>query len=238
MLIFDNVTLNFADGPVFERLDLTVEPGQLVALLGPSGCGKTRALKIAAGLIKPTGGRIENRFRRTAIVFQEPRLLPWANARDNAAFALAAMGIERAVSRVRAAELLTSFGFAPADLAKRPAELSGGMQSRVAIARAYAVEPDLVLMDEPFAALDVGLRRDLQDLVRDAVERRGAAVLFVTHDVTEAVRLADRIMVLSPRPARVVYEIGSAPITDPAVIHKAAAALLEKPPVRAALLAR
>ncbi len=238
MLTFAGVSLTYSDGPVFERLDLSVDPGRLVALLGPSGCGKTSTLKIAAGLLEPDRGLVENRFRRTAVVFQEPRLLPWADARDNAAFGLAALGSKRADRQARAADLLTRFGLTSADLAKRPAQLSGGMQSRVAIARAYAVEPDLVLMDEPFAALDVGLRRDLQVLVRHEVERRSAAVLFVTHDVTEALRLADRIVVLSPRPARIVHDAENTPIADPAAVHAAAAALLDQPAVRAALLHR
>ena len=237
MLTFEAVTLSFGDGPVFDRLDLTVEPGKLAALLGRSGCGKTTALRLAAGLLKPDAGRIDNRFRRTAMVFQEPRLLPWASARDNAAFGLAALGMPREERRARAEDLLTAFGFTAADLDKRPAQLSGGMQSRVAIARAFATEPDLVLMDEPFVALDVGLRRDLQDLVRATVDRRGSAVLFVTHDVTEAIRLADRILVLSARPARVVLDRPATPLDDPATIHAAASALLADPTTRGALLA-
>jgi NitT/TauT family transport system ATP-binding protein len=238
MLTFRDVTLGFGDGPVFDHFDLAIAPGRLAALLGRSGCGKTTALKLAAGLVKPEGGRIDNRFGRTAMVFQEPRLLPWASARDNAAFGLAALGVPLKARRARAADLLRSFGFSPADLDKRPAELSGGMQSRVAIARAFATEPDLVLMDEPFAALDVGLRRDLQDLVREIVDRRGSAVLFVTHDVTEALRLADRILVLSPRPARVVLDRPASPLGDPAAIHAAASALLADAAARSALLGR
>ena len=238
MLTFRGVGLGFADGPVFDRLDLAIAPGRLAALLGRSGCGKTTALRLAAGLVKPDAGRVDTRFRRTAMVFQEPRLLPWASARDNAAFGLAALGVGREERRARAGELLAALGFTAADLDKRPARLSGGMQSRVAIARAVVIEPDLVLMDEPFAALDVGLRRDLQDLVRDMVDRRGIAVLFVTHDVTEAIRLADRILVLSPRPARVVLDRPQAPLADPAAIHAAASALFEDPAVRSALLAR
>lgn len=238
MLTFADVRLGFSDGPVFNRLDLVIAPGKLVALLGRSGCGKTTALRLAAGLIRPDAGRVDIRFRRTAMVFQEPRLLPWASARDNAAFGLAARGVPRRERRARADALLTAFGFTAADLDKRPAQLSGGMQSRVAIARAFAIEPDLVLMDEPFAALDIGLRRDLQDLVRETVDRRGSAVLFVTHDITEAVRLADRILVLSPRPAQVVFDRPSQPIAEPAAIHAQASALFEQPAVRSAMLAR
>lgn len=238
MLTFRNVTLDFGDGPVFDHFDLAIAPGRLAALLGRSGCGKTTALRLAAGLVKPDTGHVDNRFGRTAMVFQEPRLLPWASARDNAAFGLAARGVPREARRARAEALLTAFGFARADLDKRPCQLSGGMQSRVAIARAFATEPDLVLMDEPFVALDVGLRRDLQDLVRQTVDRRGSAVLFVTHDVTEAIRLADRILVLSPRPARVVLDRPATPLGDPAAIHAAASALLADVAARSALFAR
>ncbi|MTW14764.1 ATP-binding cassette domain-containing protein [Rhodoplanes serenus] len=238
MLRFERVGLRYADGPVLAGFDLAVAPGELVVLLGPSGCGKTTLLRLAARLAAPSTGRVVNRFARTAVVFQEPRLLPWWSALDNVAFALAARGVAPAERRGRAAALLGRLGFSTADLRKRPAALSGGMQGRTAIARALVVEPDLVLMDEPFAALDVGLRRDLQDLVRGAVDRDGAAVLFVTHDVTEAVRMADRLVVLSRRPARVVHDVRTRPEASPAAIHRAAAALLDTPAVRAALLAR
>jgi NitT/TauT family transport system ATP-binding protein len=237
VLHFHNVSLAYADGPVLSGFDFTVAPGEVVVLLGRSGCGKTTLLRLASGLAAPAQGRISNAFRRTSMVFQEPRLLPWSSALDNVVFALKATGLPDRACRLRAAVLLDRFGFTAADQRKLPAELSGGMQNRVAIARALVVEPDLVLMDEPFAALDIGLRRDLQDLVRDTVARARLAVLFVTHDITEAVRLADRLVVLSPRPARIVYEQRGAPVVDPVAIHQAAGALLEVPAVRTALLA-
>ncbi|RAI46001.1 ABC transporter ATP-binding protein [Rhodoplanes roseus] len=237
MLRFEDVTLRYDDGPVLAGFDLAVAPGELVVLLGPSGCGKTSLLRLACGLAAPSSGRVVNGFGRTAVVFQEPRLLPWWPALDNVAFALAAQGVTRATARHRARALLDRFGFTDADTRKRPAALSGGMQSRVAIARALVVRPDLVLMDEPFAALDVGLRRDLQDLVRAAVTETGLAALFVTHDVTEAVRLADRLVVLSARPARIVHDERNQPRDEPAAMFRAAAALLDRPVVRAALLA-
>ncbi|NVO15182.1 MAG: ATP-binding cassette domain-containing protein [Rhodoplanes sp.] len=237
MLRFENVTLRYGDGPVLAGFDLAIAPGELVVLLGPSGCGKTSLLRLACGLARASHGRIANTFARTAVVFQEPRLLPWWSALDNAAFGLAANGVRTAERRARAAALLGRFGFSATDLHKRPPALSGGMQGRVAIARALMVAPDLVLMDEPFAALDVGLRRDLQDVVRAAVTETGLAALFVTHDVTEAVRLADRLVVLSPRPARVVHDERTSPVDAPSKIHLAAAALLDRPAVRDALLA-
>lgn len=235
MLTLEGVSLAYSDGVVLDRIGLEVRPGELVVLLGRSGCGKTTLLRLAAGTEAPSAGRLVNDFGDTAMVFQEPRLLPWGDALDNAAFGLKARGMARTARRAAAADILTRFGFSAADLRKRPPALSGGMQQRVAIARALAVAPRLVLMDEPFSALDVGLRQDLQGLVRREVDRAGAAVLFVTHDIAEAVRLADRIVVLSPRPARVVADVAHVPVSEPSAIYDAAAALLRRPDVARAL---
>ncbi|MFG1478112.1 ATP-binding cassette domain-containing protein [Xanthobacter sp. V4C-4] len=235
MLQLEGVRLTFADGAVLERIDLQVRPGELVVLIGRSGCGKTSLLRLAAGVQAPSAGVLRNGFGNAAMVFQDPRLLPWADARDNAGFGLKARGVARAARRAAAAGILARFGFTPGDLRKRPAALSGGMRQRVAIARALAVGPDLVLMDEPFSALDVGLRQELQALVRREVERAGTAVLFVTHDLAEAVRLADRIVVLSARPSRVVADLPHTPVSAPGDVYAAAAALMRRPEVAAAL---
>ncbi|MFG1305740.1 ATP-binding cassette domain-containing protein [Xanthobacter autotrophicus] len=240
MLALEGLHLAFGSVPVLAGIDLTVKPGELVVLLGRSGCGKTSLLRLAAGVEAVQGGRVANRFARTAMVFQDPRLMPWADARDNAAFGLKALGMAGAERRATAEVILRRLGLSIADFGKRPAQLSGGMQQRVAIARAFALRPDLVLMDEPFSALDVGLRGDLQALLRAEVEGAGAAALFVTHDITEAVRLADRIVVLSPRPARVVADLPQQPIridAAPGAVFEAAAALLRRPEVAAALAA-
>ncbi len=157
------------------------------------------------------------------------------NALENAAFGMKAAGVPRPERLTRARKILLRLGLAEGDLAKQPAALSGGMAHRVALARALAVEPDLILMDEPFAALEAGLRRRLQDLVRAESERSSAAALFVTHDVTDATRLATRIVVLSPRPARIVADIASTPARDPAEAFEAAAVLLRRPDVAAAI---
>lgn len=234
MLRFDNVGLSFAATPVLDGLNLAISARELVVVLGRSGCGKTTALRIAAGLLPPTHGRLVNTFIRTACVFQQPRLMSWASAVDNAAFGLKALGVGRPERQDRAAELLLRFGLHKRDLSKPPAALSGGMAQRVAIARALAVAPQLVLMDEPFGALDAGLRREMQDMVRAEVTHAGLAVLFVTHDVTEATRLADRIVVLSPAPGRVVADLDQVPATTQAGVFEAAAGLLRHPAVAAA----
>ena len=235
MLTFAGASLSISGEAVLAAIDLDVAPGEFVVLLGPSGCGKTTMLRLASGSLAPTAGRIENRFARTAVVFQQPRLAPWLTALDNAAFGLKAAGVARIARREQARALLRRLGLSDADLMKRPAALSGGMAQRVAIGRALAVKPDLILMDEPFAALEVGLRRRLQGLLRGEVSASGAACLFVTHDVVEATRLASRIVVLSPRPARIVADIASRPARDPAEGFEAAAALLRRPEVAAAI---
>ncbi|ODT43874.1 MAG: nitrate/sulfonate/bicarbonate ABC transporter ATP-binding protein [Methylobacterium sp. SCN 67-24] len=198
-LALERIGHAFLGRAVFENLTLRLDTGEVLALVGPSGCGKTTALQIAAGLVDPLRGRVRREYRRHAVVFQEPRLLPWQRTRDNIAYGLAARGIRReerhAIAAARAAEV----GLHPRDLDKYPAELSGGMRQRAAVARALAVDPEVVFFDEPFTAVDVGLRRVLQDLVITASAREKFAALFVTHDLSEAARLAHRILVMSGR---------------------------------------
>jgi NitT/TauT family transport system ATP-binding protein len=226
MLTFTDVAWGAKDRTMVAGISLGVGKGELAVLLGPSGTGKTTLLRLAAGLIAPQSGTVDNRSARTVMVFQEPRLMPWATALDNVALALESDKVlDRAERRGLAGRWLRRLGFAEDDLAKHPAELSGGMQARVAIARAFVVAPDLVLMDEPFAALDFGLRRDLQLLVRDLVAETGAGVLFVTHDLTETVSLADRILVIAGRPGRIVATLAHRPVADLAAIWTAAAEL-------------
>lgn len=221
--------------PVLAHVDFTVARGELVVLLGASGIGKSTLLRLAAGLVAPTAGKIDNRADRTALVFQEPRLLPWESAVDNAGLPLEGHGLSRRDARDAATRHLRRLGFRDEDLAKRPAQLSGGMKARVAIARAFAIRPDLVLLDEPFAALDLALRRDLQELTRALVADTGVAALFVTHDLTEAVRLADRLLLVAGRPARIVGDIANRPVDDPADVWAAAAALARRPLVAAVI---
>ncbi|OIQ51410.1 Taurine import ATP-binding protein TauB [Pseudodesulfovibrio hydrargyri] len=206
MLTWENVSHDYGTGPVLADVGLRVAPGEVLALAGRSGCGKTSLLNMAAGLLAPTSGHVSNTFSHTACVFQEPRLLPWRRTEDNIGFGLKALGIPRAERTARAHRLAERMGLNPGDLAKYPHALSGGMRQRASLARALAVEPDLLLLDEPFSALDVGLRHELQDLVRSLIDERGLAAVFVTHDLAEAVRLSDRIVILAPSPGRVVLE--------------------------------
>ena len=185
MLELTNISHSYDDLKILENFSLTLAPGQRIALMGPSGCGKTTVLKIALGLLSPTGGTVQSGFRRSAAVFQESRLLPWRTAMENVALVLGDRkdAFPRAMAALEQMELGEAAG-------KYPRELSGGMQQRVAIARALATDPDLLILDEPFKGLDEALR----ERILETVARTGAAVLLVTHDEREAKALGCQIL--------------------------------------------
>ena len=191
---------------VLEEIELTVHAGEAVALVGPSGCGKTTLLNLAAGLLTPWEGRITNSFVRPAMMFQQPRLLPWKRTRENIALGLKAQGMDAVQRNASATQLALKMGLTRDDLDKFPGALSGGMQSRAALARAFAVQPDLLLLDEAFSALDIGLKSELYDLLANERAANASAVLMITHDLMEAIRLADRILVMAGTPGRIVAE--------------------------------
>ena len=201
MLTLTDIAWSAAGRPVIAGLDLVVAPAELVVMLGASGVGKTTVLRLAAGLTRPERGEVNNGFRRTSMVFQEPRLMPWASARDNVALVLDRL--DRATARALADSWLSRLGFTAADGDKRPGALSGGMQARVAIARAFAVTPDLVLMDEPFAALDAQTRETLQSELLRIWDTHKKTIVFITHSLDEAIFLSDRVAVMTQRPGRI-----------------------------------
>ena len=186
-------------GPV----SLSIGAGEVVALVGPSGCGKSTALRLLAGLEGPTRGTLQRAAGRgeTAVVFQAPTLAPWLTAKANVALPLELSGVQRDEANARAAEALERVGLAGAQNA-RPATLSGGMAMRVSLARALVVEPRLMLLDEPFAALDEITRRTLADDVLSLWDASRPAIVFVTHNVEEAVYMADRVAVLTRGPGK------------------------------------
>jgi NitT/TauT family transport system ATP-binding protein len=191
--------------PVLQGVDLTVAPGEFVCLLGASGCGKSTLLNLLAGLAEPTAGRIEVSAERPALMFQEPALLPWLTAAGNVELALRARVVGRAARREEALRLLQLVNLERQD-AKRVHELSGGMRQRVALARALAQDSSVLLMDEPFAALDA-ITRDVlhQELTRIWSEQR-LSIVFVTHNVREAARLGQRVVLMGSRPGRISRE--------------------------------
>jgi len=191
--------------PVLDGIDLTVAPGEFVCLLGASGCGKSTLLSLVAGLDKPTSGTVEVPTGRPALMFQEPALYPWLTAGENVELALRLRGVGRGERKAESVRLLDLVRLQGAH-GKRVHELSGGMRQRVALARALAQEGDLLLMDEPFAALDAITRDVLHDELTRIWSDTGRAVLFVTHNVREAVRLGQRVVLLSSRPGRIARE--------------------------------
>ncbi len=217
--VVENVTKTFptkGGGPAFvaiETVSLTVEEGELISLLGPSGCGKTTLLRIVAGLERKTSGSIRIRGREIleaqrdfGFVFQSPNLMPWRTVLDNVLFTMEILGRRDKAAVTRAHELLELVGLG-AFAKSRPHQLSGGMKQRVSLCRAVIHQPALLLMDEPFGALDELTRMEMHDLLKNIQRVTRATVMFVTHSISEAVYLSDHILVFSKRPARIAERI-------------------------------
>jgi len=205
-VVFDNLTRRFGTTTALDRFSLDIAPGELIALLGPSGCGKTTALRVLAGFERPDIGRIlvddkdvstiPAQHRNMGMVFQSYSLFPNMNARDNVAFGLQIRHQRSTQRRAKANELLDLVGLAD-HVTKYPHQLSGGQQQRVALARALAIEPRVLLLDEPLSALDAKVRAELRDQIRSIQQRLAITTVFVTHDQEEAMSMADRVCVMS-----------------------------------------
>lgn len=197
---------------VLEDIQYRIEKGSFVSIIGPSGCGKTTLLKIVAGLEEASAGRvlldgreISHETDRVGLVFQEYALFPWRTSLQNIEMGLEIMGVEKMERRAAAIEYVKTFGLSGFEN-RYPRELSGGMQQRVAIARTLITNPRVVLMDEPFGSLDSQTRNDLQEFLLQLWQDRGETIIFVTHNVDEAVFLSDQIVVLSSRPGRIIEQ--------------------------------
>ncbi|MEO6276453.1 ABC transporter ATP-binding protein [Roseateles sp.] len=208
ILEFVNVAISFGGQEILSPTDFKVARGEFISIIGPSGCGKTTLLRAAAGFVKPSGGSVQRRgqvierpSREVAFVFQDygRALLPWRTVQGNVELALEAAGVARAQRGPQARAVLDTVGLL-AHAGKFPAQLSGGMQQRVQIARCLAQKPDLLMMDEPFGALDAMTRESLQDELARLVRETGLTVLFVTHDLEEAIYLGDRVVALRAYP--------------------------------------
>jgi NitT/TauT family transport system ATP-binding protein len=210
-LTVQDVTKSFGATPVLTGIDLHVPSRSLTALLGPSGCGKTTLLELVCGLQQPDAGTVD--ARPAVLMPQRDLLLPWMTALDNAALALRIAHERRDAARERARPVFEALGLEGFERA-RPRELSGGMRQRVAFARTLLSGRPVLCLDEPFGALDALTRREMQEWLAGALAREPRTVVLVTHDVEEALRLADRVLVVSPRPGRVVAELPGKPATD------------------------
>ena len=212
MLALKDVGKTYPNGVhALERFSAEIPPGEIIAIIGGSGCGKSTLLRAIAGLDRASTGRvtldnavITSPHAKIGIIFQEPRLLPWLSVADNIGFGLADLPAD--IRRERVASALARVGLADKATAW-PRELSGGQAQRVAIARALVPQPEVLLLDEPFSALDAFTRRDLQDHLLDLWADTRPTLILVTHDVDEAVVLADRVLVMRPRPGRLFQEI-------------------------------
>ena len=212
-LLVQNLCKRFGDKTVLEDINFSIQSGEFVTFVGSSGCGKSTLLRLIAGLDHPSGGRIhvdgspvEGPGPDRGMVFQKYSLYPWLNAADNVAFGMRLQGMTSADVRDRTAYFLEVVGLRDA-ATKLPRELSGGMQQRVAIARALATNPSVLLLDEPFGALDLQNRETMQDFLHKLWQRTGLTVLLITHDVEEALVLAQRVHVLAPNPGRIIRSL-------------------------------
>ncbi len=214
VIAFDNVTLRFGEVLLYAGLNLEVRSGEFLCIVGPSGCGKSTTLRLMAGLLAPSEGAIlvddrpaQEKREDFAFVFQNPRLVPWRNAAENVCLAATLRyGTRQRKAMQRAVRELAKVGLAK-DTQKMPAMMSGGERQRVAIARALMVDPKIILMDEPFSALDLRTRGLMREEILALWRETRKTVIFVTHDVDEALTLADRIAVLSPKPTRLIETI-------------------------------
>ncbi len=197
MITFAAVSKWFDSLQVLREISFQVAQGEIVSIVGPSGVGKTTILRLIAGLIQPDEGRVEVVDAVQGYVFQEPRLLPWRTALDNVAAPLRAQGCSKRQARSLAADWLARVELAGFEH-YHPAELSGGMAQRVSIARAFAVQPRILLMDEPFSNMDVELKASLLVLLQRLIRQLGTTVVYVTHELLEALQLADRLLELTP----------------------------------------
>jgi NitT/TauT family transport system ATP-binding protein len=215
---FDRVSVTLGGQPILTEIDLHIEAGDFVCVVGPSGCGKTTMLRLLGGLLEPTAGEVRYAGKRVAepradiaVMFQDygRALLPWRTVAGNVSLALEALDVPKNERPERIASVLATVGLS-GKAGNYPSELSGGMQQRLQIARCLAQRPQVLLMDEPFGALDAMTRQTLQDEVLAIVAASGATVFFVTHDLEEAVYLGNRVIGLLPHPGRVASDVNVA----------------------------
>jgi NitT/TauT family transport system ATP-binding protein len=201
-----NLNHHFGFTEILKNINFTLNKGEILSIVGPSGGGKTTLLHLCSGLLNVEEGNIKNTFESSSFAFQEGRLLPWKNVIDNIALGLLAKGENKKQSLTLAKDIALKFGLEENDFEKFPKDLSGGMKQRVSFARALVVKPSLLFLDEPFSALDIGLKKELQTHLMEISKKENISILFITHDMMEAIRLSDKILLLKADPGHIVKE--------------------------------
>lgn len=199
-----NLNHHFGFTEILRDINFTLSKGEVLSIVGPSGGGKTTLMHLCANLLDVEEGSVANTFTSSSFAFQEARLLPWKNVIDNIALGLLASGVKKAEALERSREIALRFGLEVDDFTKFPKDLSGGMKQRVSFARALVVKPALLFLDEPFSALDIGLKKELQTILIDLIAKKEISILFITHDLMEAIRLSDEILLLKADPGHIV----------------------------------